>query len=219
MITGASTPVGAALSLRLAGQGHRLVLAGPDDDRLQQIAAECFRGDAKAVAVPTSVNDEADCSRLIDRAIEVFGRIDVLIVNSGDDAMASAGLPITEYFRCGWPHLMVHTGKRGGQIVGFAMPDAAGAGKDSVPAQRLETLRADAADRGITLTVVHLEGGRPNATDAMPADEIAQQIVHAIDRRLPVLRLRPRGRFGAWLRRLAAWKHNRTGGDPSKEQT
>jgi hypothetical protein len=216
VITGAGAPLGVALARRLAEQGHRLILAGADDDRLQQIAAECFRGDAKAVAVPASVTSEADCDRLIDRAIEVFGRIDVLVMNPGGESTASDGLPSTECVRCAWPHLMVHTGKRGGQIVVFVTPG--GTGEESDPTQWLESLRADAVKHGITLTAVHLQAAGHNSTDAMPVEESARWIASAIERRLPVLRLRPRGRIGAWLQRLATWKHNRAGGDPSKEQ-
>jgi short-subunit dehydrogenase len=83
VITGASSGIGEALAYQLADQGARLALAARSADKLTAVAAECERRSAKALAVPTDVADEEQCRRLIERAVEQFGRIDMLVNNAG----------------------------------------------------------------------------------------------------------------------------------------
>jgi NAD(P)-dependent dehydrogenase (short-subunit alcohol dehydrogenase family) len=64
------------------------VLAARDAQALAEVADACRKKGADAIAVPTDVALEADCRRLIDRAQETFGRLDVLIPNAGQDMWA-----------------------------------------------------------------------------------------------------------------------------------
>jgi NADP-dependent 3-hydroxy acid dehydrogenase YdfG len=79
-ITGASSGIGAALARELARAGARLVLAARRLDLLERLNVQM--GGAHLV-VPTDVADEAQCRRLIDQAVEHFGRIDTLVANAG----------------------------------------------------------------------------------------------------------------------------------------
>ncbi len=83
IVTGASSGIGKALALRLAGEGAWVVLAARNAERLQTLAEECRMLGGKAEAVPTDVTDEAQCKALVGRAKETFGRIDMLINNAG----------------------------------------------------------------------------------------------------------------------------------------
>ncbi len=83
IITGASSGIGRALALQLAGQGAKVVLAARRVDRLEQAANECRRSGGEALSVPTDVTDEAQCKILIERAVSEFGRLDILINNAG----------------------------------------------------------------------------------------------------------------------------------------
>lgn len=83
IITGASSGIGRALSLRLAQEGAWLVLAARDAGRLEALALECERLGGRALAVPTDVSDESQCQKLIHRANGHFGRIDTLVNNAG----------------------------------------------------------------------------------------------------------------------------------------
>jgi NADP-dependent 3-hydroxy acid dehydrogenase YdfG len=78
VITGASSGIGAALARRLSAQGHSLVLAARDSDKLTTVAAACG-----AVAVPTDVTRREDINHLRDHAIAAFGRVDVWVNNAG----------------------------------------------------------------------------------------------------------------------------------------
>ncbi len=83
VLTGASEGIGRALALQLASAHAHLVLAARDATRLEAVAAECRTRGAVAHVVPTDVADTTASQRLIDRAVELLGGIDVLILNAG----------------------------------------------------------------------------------------------------------------------------------------
>ena len=82
-ITGASSGIGRAIALQLAAQGAKVVLAARRADRLEETASLCRQAGGEALAVPTDVTDEAQCKGLIEKTIERFGRLDLLVNNAG----------------------------------------------------------------------------------------------------------------------------------------
>jgi NADP-dependent 3-hydroxy acid dehydrogenase YdfG len=81
VITGASSGLGEAATRRLAQNGAKLVLGARRLDRLQSLADELsLGGDA---VVRTDVTQRAEVKRLVDRAVQSHGRIDVIINNAG----------------------------------------------------------------------------------------------------------------------------------------
>jgi short-subunit dehydrogenase len=83
IVTGASSGIGRALSLRLASEGACLSLAARNAERLEKLAQECDELGGQAIPVPTDVADQAQCHRLIDATVQQFGRIDMLVNNAG----------------------------------------------------------------------------------------------------------------------------------------
>lgn len=81
VITGASSGLGEATARHLAGAGAKLVLGARRFDRLAALAKE-LRLDQRAV-VQTDVTDSAQVKRLVDTAVSVHGRIDVMLNNAG----------------------------------------------------------------------------------------------------------------------------------------
>ena len=81
VITGASSGLGEAAARRLGQNGAKLVLGARRLDRLQALAKELKLG-ADAV-VQTDVAQRAEVKRLVDRAAQSHGRIDVMINNAG----------------------------------------------------------------------------------------------------------------------------------------
>src|SRR5476651_695547 len=79
LITGASSGIGKALAQQLAPLGAKLILAARSEDKLKALA-DSLPG---AVAVPADITNDADRQRLFDRAVEVFGGLDILINNAG----------------------------------------------------------------------------------------------------------------------------------------
>jgi short-subunit dehydrogenase len=80
VITGASSGIGRALAMDLAGRGGRLVLAARRLDRLEELARD-LGGEHCCVAADVSRPD--DCRRIIAMAIEKFGRLDTIVCNAG----------------------------------------------------------------------------------------------------------------------------------------
>ncbi|WLI78204.1 SDR family oxidoreductase [Kosakonia sp. H02] len=81
VITGASSGLGAALARRLAEEGAKVVLGARRVDRLTQLAQE-LNLPAEA-AVQTDVTDAEQVQALVDRAVKLHGRIDVIVNNAG----------------------------------------------------------------------------------------------------------------------------------------
>lgn len=80
VITGASGAFGALAARVLAGAGCKLVLTAGKKAELDAIVAECGKD---AVGVNVRPNSEAACRSIIAKAVESFGRVDILVVASG----------------------------------------------------------------------------------------------------------------------------------------
>ncbi|MCM4082364.1 SDR family oxidoreductase [Paractinoplanes hotanensis] len=79
LVTGASSGIGEAVALRLAGEGHHVVAGARRQDRLAALA-----GQNNNIRVrPLDVTDRADVTAFVAGAVTEFGRADVLINNAG----------------------------------------------------------------------------------------------------------------------------------------
>ena len=83
IVTGASEGIGRAVCQRLAADGAKLSLAARNQDRLYQLKDEVERIGAEALVVPTDVRDPQQCKNLVDRTIEKWGCLDVMLNNAG----------------------------------------------------------------------------------------------------------------------------------------
>lgn len=83
VITGASSGLGEAAARHLASLGAVVVLAARRTERIQALADELAGQGAKALAVATDVTDREQVRQLVDKAVETYGRIDVMLNNAG----------------------------------------------------------------------------------------------------------------------------------------
>jgi NADP-dependent 3-hydroxy acid dehydrogenase YdfG len=82
-ITGASAGIGRATALRLAREDADLAICARRVDRLETVAAEIARLGGRALPVQADVTRDADMEALVSRALDAFGRLDVMICNAG----------------------------------------------------------------------------------------------------------------------------------------
>lgn len=88
IVTGASAGIGKSLALLLASQCAKVVIAARRAERLEQIAESCRMFCGEVLVVPIDVSDEAQCKRLIEKTINTYGRLDMLVNNAGMAASA-----------------------------------------------------------------------------------------------------------------------------------
>ncbi|WP_410621287.1 SDR family oxidoreductase [Amycolatopsis sp. cmx-8-4] len=82
-ITGASGGIGEAIARTLADRGAAVVLGARRTERLEQVAEDIRARGGRAIVCTTDVTVRADLDRLVARAVEEFGRLDVLVSNAG----------------------------------------------------------------------------------------------------------------------------------------
>nr|WP_318245682.1 SDR family oxidoreductase [Halomonas denitrificans] len=83
VITGASSGNGEAAARHLAERGAVVVLGARRQARIDALAKELTAAGHQALAVAADVTDKAQVTRLVDAAVEHFGKLDVLINNAG----------------------------------------------------------------------------------------------------------------------------------------
>ncbi|MCL1465071.1 SDR family oxidoreductase [Argonema galeatum] len=83
LITGASQGSGKATALLFARNGYDVVLAARQPDRLETVAQEIQSLGRSALAISTDMGDFQQVQTLVNKALQTFGNIDILINNAG----------------------------------------------------------------------------------------------------------------------------------------
>jgi 7-alpha-hydroxysteroid dehydrogenase len=83
IVTGAGRGIGAACALALAEAGADVVLASRTVEQLEAVAKEIDGLGRRALVAPMDVTDNDSVTSLVDRSIEAFGRVDIVINNAG----------------------------------------------------------------------------------------------------------------------------------------
>jgi short-subunit dehydrogenase len=174
VVTGASQGIGKALCLELAAQRPRLVLAARDETALGAAADACSARGAETLVVATDVSDETACRRLVERALERFSALDVLVNNAGIGMLARfedvtdpgpyERLMRVNYLGSVFPtfHALPHLERARGQIVAVSSL----AGLTGVPLRTayaaskhaqigfFDSLRVELRGSGVSVTIV-----------------------------------------------------------------
>lgn len=83
VITGADSGIGRAVAIAFAREGADVLISYlSEDDDARETAKWVEEAGRKAVLVPGDLVDPAHCRAVIDRAVQEFGRIDVLVLNA-----------------------------------------------------------------------------------------------------------------------------------------
>ena len=100
LVTGASSGIGKAVAVALAGAGYAVVLAGRRADKLHEVA---HAAGSSALAIEADVTQPASVAALFRRTVEVFGRLDLLFNNAG---AAAPSTPIEDMPLETWQRLV-----------------------------------------------------------------------------------------------------------------
>ncbi|MBI4317374.1 MAG: SDR family NAD(P)-dependent oxidoreductase, partial [Chloroflexi bacterium] len=83
VITGANQGIGRAVSLAFAKEGAKVALAARRESQLAEVVDEITQAGGRAIAVRTDVSNIVDVEGLIAKAIETFGKVDILVNSAG----------------------------------------------------------------------------------------------------------------------------------------
>ena len=88
-ITGATGGIGEALALELSGRGARLILSARREDELARVRAACAEP-GKVALLPMDITDFDGMPGKVREAVNLHGRVDVLVNNAGVGMWAKA---------------------------------------------------------------------------------------------------------------------------------
>jgi short-subunit dehydrogenase len=195
-ITGASAGIGRACAERLARGGATVVLSARRAGRLDDLARIIADAGGRALAVPGDVTKSDDMRRLASTAVERFGRLDVMICNTGIGYHGTlADMPPEVAERLVHVNLLgtiyaaraaceVFTRQRSGHViavssvVGLRGTPAASVYSATKAAQKafIESLRAEFVGTGIHASVVFPISTRTEFREAM-----AREFGHSVE--------------------------------------
>ena len=83
LITGASSGIGEATALVLAGAGARVAIAARRADRLDALAGRIAKAGGEALKIKADVTDNDEVTGMVDKVVAEWGRLDILVNNAG----------------------------------------------------------------------------------------------------------------------------------------
>ncbi len=96
LITGASSGIGRATAEAFAAKGAKVVVAARRPGELASLVSEIEAGGRQATAVMTDVSKAEEVVRMVDHAIESFGRLDYAVNNAGIEGTLASIIDLTE---------------------------------------------------------------------------------------------------------------------------
>jgi short-subunit dehydrogenase len=83
VVTGASSGIGKATAEKLAREGFRLALIARRKDQLNAVAEHIREQGGEAMAIPTDLANETECTSIMERVRATLGPVDILVNNAG----------------------------------------------------------------------------------------------------------------------------------------
>jgi NAD(P)-dependent dehydrogenase (short-subunit alcohol dehydrogenase family) len=102
IVTGAGSGIGRGIALRFAQEGAQLVVADVFVERARETASTIEEGGGRALAVAVDVSLRPQVEALVARAVDVFGRVDVLVNCAG----VMGRVPFLEMSDAEWDRMM-----------------------------------------------------------------------------------------------------------------
>ena len=102
IVTGGGTGIGKAIAATFAREGANVVIAARNAERLEAAGKEIGRSGIRVLSVPADVTDSSQVRAVFERTMKEFGRLDILVNNSG----AFDGGPIDKLTDEQWKRVM-----------------------------------------------------------------------------------------------------------------
>lgn len=83
IVTGGSAGIGAAISELFAKEGAYVVIVGRNVAKLDDVAKKCSQFGKKPLTIKADIAKDEEAKQIIEKTVEKFGKIDVLINNAG----------------------------------------------------------------------------------------------------------------------------------------
>ena len=83
ILTGASSGIGEATALRFSEEGAKVVIVARSEDKLNKIVDRASEFPGEIIAIAGDVSKQEDVEKLVNKTIDTYGRIDVLVNNAG----------------------------------------------------------------------------------------------------------------------------------------
>jgi short-subunit dehydrogenase len=209
LITGASSGIGRALAVEWAGRGASVGLVARREEELHRVAAEVEGAGGRALVLRADVRDAEEMKGAAARAVELWGRVDVLVANAGIATVKAAGdmvaQDVSDVITVNFigaansvaavlPHMLA---RRGGHLVAISslasyrgLPkSAAYSASKAALSTFFESLRVDLAHSGVRVTTIHpgfirtpLTARRKKLPFLVEPDVAARKIVRAVER-------------------------------------
>ncbi|MFC1525453.1 SDR family NAD(P)-dependent oxidoreductase [Candidatus Latescibacterota bacterium] len=129
LITGGASGLGRAAAERLSWEGAAVALADVDADTAASTRVALEEAGGRALDVPCDVTSETDCRSAVERAVEAFGRLDVLITSAG---IHGGGLTVVDTEEEVWDRVLDLDLKGAYLISKFAVPEMERAGAGAI---------------------------------------------------------------------------------------
>lgn len=89
IITGASYGIGEAIACEFAANGSKVMLAARTEGKLAIIVDQIRAKNQEASFIKTDVSLEQDCRKLVEKTVEKYGTVNILVNNAGISMRAS----------------------------------------------------------------------------------------------------------------------------------
>jgi len=211
LITGASSGIGGALAVELGRRGAALGLFARRADELMKVAEEIERGGGKALVLPGDVRQSSEIENAASRLREQWGRIDVLVANSGVGIITPASelradtvanvisvntIGVVNSVAAVLPDMLA---RQRGHLVAISslaafrgLPkSAAYSASKAAVSTFFESLRVDLRRSGVDVTIIHpgfiktpmTAGRKGRLLFVLGLDDATRHIIRALERR------------------------------------
>jgi 3-oxoacyl-[acyl-carrier protein] reductase len=199
VITGGGRGIGKAIAVYLAQKGVNIVVVDVNADIAGEASLELEKLGVKTLPLKADVSNSADAASIFAKAVEVFGKVEILINNAGitrdglllrmkeEDWDAVININLKGTFLCSKEAIKVMAKQRYGRVINIASVVAfmGNPGQANYSASKAgivgltKTTAKEYASRGITVNAVAPGFITTAMTDALP-ENIKQEMLKAI---------------------------------------